>query len=235
MELNHVMAELERKGSEQTRKTWRNHGAKGEMFGVKIGDMKVIAKKIKGKQDLAMELYRTKNLDAMYLAGLVADGGKMSRKDLTAWVKSASWSAISEYTVPWVTAESPHARELALEWIDSKNESIACAGWNTYAGMISILPDAELDLKEIEKLLARAERGIHGAPNRVRYCMNSFVIAVGAAVKPLLAKAKAAAKKIGTVEVDMGRTACKVPLALDAIAKIEAMGRVGVKRKTAKC
>jgi len=37
------------------------------------------------------------------------------------------------------------------------------------------------------------------------------------------------------VEVDMGDTACKVPLALAAIEKIEAMGRVGRKRKTMKC
>jgi hypothetical protein len=61
------------------------------------------------------------------------------------------------------------------------------------------------------------------------------VIAVGAYVKPLSAKAKRAAKAIGVVSVDMGDTACKVPLATEYIAKIEAAGRVGKKRKTAKC
>ena len=96
-------------------------------------------------------------------------------------------------------------------------------------------PDEELDLKEIEGLLGRVTKEIHEAPNCVRYCMNSFVIAVGAAVKPLLAKAKAAAKQIGKVEVDMGNTACKVPAAVEMIAKIESMGRVGKKRKTMKC
>jgi len=96
-------------------------------------------------------------------------------------------------------------------------------------------PDAELDLKEIEKLLARVEKEIDGARNRVRYCMNGFVIAVGAAVKPLLAKAKTTAKKVGRVEVDMGGTACKVPPALETIAKIEGLGRVGRKRVTMKC
>ena len=76
---------------------------------------------------------------------------------------------------------------------------------------------------------------MHTAPNRVRYQMNSFIISVGSYVKPLLAKAKAAAKKVGPVEVDMGDTACKTPLATDYIAKIEKMGRVGNKRKTLKC
>ena len=61
------------------------------------------------------------------------------------------------------------------------------------------------------------------------------MISVGTYVKPLLKPAKAAAKKIGTVSVDMGTTSCKVPLATDYIAKVEKAGRVGKKRKTAKC
>jgi hypothetical protein len=65
--------------------------------------------------------------------------------------------------------------------------------------------------------------------------MNGFVISVGTYVKPLLKHAKAVAKKIGAVEVDMGDTACRVPLATAYIAKVEKMGRVGKKRKTMKC
>jgi hypothetical protein len=65
--------------------------------------------------------------------------------------------------------------------------------------------------------------------------MNAFVIAVGTYVKPLLKQAKAAAKKIGAVSVDMGDTACKVPLASAYIERVEAVGRVGKKRKTIKC
>ena len=46
--------------------------------------------------------------------------------------------------------------------------------------------------------------------------MNSFVISVGGYVKPLLKAGEGGrAKKIGEVRVDMGDTACKVPLATD--------------------
>jgi hypothetical protein len=61
------------------------------------------------------------------------------------------------------------------------------------------------------------------------------VIAVASYVKPLLKNAKVAAKTIGTVSVDMGDTACKVPLATEYVEKIEKMGRIGKKRKTIKC
>ncbi len=65
--------------------------------------------------------------------------------------------------------------------------------------------------------------------------MNGFVISVGGYVKPLSAKAKSTAKKIGKVSVEMGETACKVPLAIDYIAKMESTGRAFKKRKTIKC
>lgn len=235
MELNDVMAALEQLGNESTKKTLMRHGATEPLFGVKIGDMKPIVKKLKGRQDLALKLYGTGNLDAMYLAGLVANGADMSKKELESWVKQARSPMVAEYTVPWVAAEHPDARAIALKWMDAKSELIAAAGWNTYCGIVALRPDSELDFAEIEALLARIKKDINTAPNRVRYCMNSFVIAVGAAVKPLLSKAKALAKSLGQVEVDMQGTACKVPLALDAILKIEDMGRVGTKRKTMKC
>jgi 3-methyladenine DNA glycosylase AlkD len=230
-----VMTQLKKKGSEQTRKTFRRHGAPENMFGVKIGDLKVIAKQIKGNQELACQLYDTGNTDAMYLAGIVADGSQMTKRQLQSWATKANWHMIAEYTVPGVATESPHARDLALKWIDAKKPAVASAGWCTYAGIVTVTPDKQLDLDEIRELLNRVVEQIGDAPDRVRYTMNGFVIAVGCYVKPLLKAAKAAAKKIGQVSVDMGDTACKVPLATEYIKKIEDMGRVGKKRKTIKC
>lgn len=234
--LKQVMKSLEAKGSEQTRKIFQRHGAtSGELYGVKVADMKVIAKTIKGEQELAYQLYDTANQDAMYLAGMVADGKQMNKSKLKAWARDAGWQMISEYTVPWVAAESPHGHELALQWIDAKKDHVAAAGWNTLSGLVTTLPDDQLDLAEIKGLLKRVETDIAAAPNRVKYCMNGFVISVGAYVASLNKAAKATAKKLGKVDVDVGDTACKVPLALDYIEKIEKAGKAGKKRKTIRC
>ena len=233
--LSQVMTQLKKKGTEQTRKGFRRHGVPDNFFGVKVADLKVIARQIRGNQALACELFDTGNVDAMYLAGIVADGSKMTKKQLESWVKNASWAMLSEYTVAWVATESRHARDLANKWIRSKRESVGTSGWATYAGIVATRPDEELDLAEIKELLKRVTKQIDTAPNRVRYTMNGFVIAVGAYVSPLLKQAKNAAKKIGMVSVDMGDTACKVPLASAYIEKIEAAGRIGKKRKTIKC
>jgi 3-methyladenine DNA glycosylase AlkD len=232
-----IMSELKKKGKESTRKIYARHGMATEnMYGVSVADLKVIAKTIKGQQELACELYATGNLDAMYLAGMVADGSKMSAKELNAWAEgAANLQMIAEYTVPWVAVENPQGCELALQWMKSKKERVACSGWCTYSGLLAIKPDEALDLAEIKNLLSVIVKGIKGAQNRVRYTMNGFVIAVGTYVKPLLKEAKEAARKIGEVSVDVGETACNVPLASAYIEKIEAAGRAGKKRKTIRC
>jgi 3-methyladenine DNA glycosylase AlkD len=232
-----IMADLKKRGSEQTRRTYARHGmATPHMFGVSVADLKVIAKTIKGQQALACELYATGNLDAMYLAGMVADGAQMTEKQLNEWAEGAAGlRMISEYTVPWVTVENTRARDLAMRWIKSKKEHVACSGWCTHAGLVATKPDEALDLTEIEKLLGTVVKGIGGAQNRVRYTMNGFVIAVGTYVKPLLKQAKAAAREMGAVSVDVGDTACTIPLATAYIEKSEKSGRAGNKRKTIRC
>ncbi len=231
-----VMAELKKKGNAERIKVYVNHGASADkMFGVSVADMQVIAKKIKGRQELAYDLFETDNSDAMYLAAMVADGSQMTKKRLDAWAKNANWLMISEYAVPRVATESQFARELAVEWINSKKEAVASCGWNTYAGHVTVTPDEELDMAEIKELLKRIEKRIDDAPNRVKYTMNGFVIAVGSYVLPLAKQAKSTAAKLGKVDVELGGTSCKVPLASDYIEKMERSGRGGKKRKTIKC
>jgi len=230
-----ILAELKTMGSESVKKIFLRHGAKEPFYGVKVGDMKKIVKKVKMNHALALELFDSGISDAMYLAGLIADDKKMTKKDLNNWVKKANWYMLSEFTVPWVAAGSPFGHELALEWIASKDEKIASSGWVTYSCLFPLKPDAELDLKEIKSLVDRIQKDIHKAPNRVKYTMNNFVISVGGYLPSLSDYAIAAAKKIGKVEINLGDTSCQVPFAPDYIEKMKQRGMLGKKRKTVKC
>ena len=230
-----IVEELKSQGQEGYRKILRNHGVTEPLFGVKIGYLKNIRKRIKQDYQLALDLYDTGIYDAMYLAGLIADDRQMTKKDLQHWLKRANCDALRQYTIPWVASGSKHGHELALEWIASEKESVALAGWSTLACLISVQDDAELDLAGLKRLLRNVQKRIHEQPNLVRYVMNGFVIAVGCYVAPLTDKALEVAAKIGVVVVDMGPTACKVPDAAESIRKVQQRGMIGKKRKTAKC
>lgn len=235
MTYEQLLESLEGLGSEQIKRIYINHGAKEPLFGVKTGDLKKLVKHVKKDQELALRLYASGIYDAMYLAGLSVNPKLLSKEMLQAWVEQANCYALAEYTVAGAAAESEHALELAREWMQSPEEMIAVCGWSTYTNYLSITPDESLNLQEIRELLQQAKTKIHEERNRVRYAMNGFVIAVGSYVPALTEEAKQAAEQIGKVHVNVGNTACKVPLATDYIKKVEAMNRVGVKRKTCIC
>jgi len=229
-----IMKQLEKMGTEQTRKTFKRHGCPEPLFGVKVGDMKTLVKKVGVDVPLAKDLYKTGNPDAQYFAGLIANGSEFSPKELDEWVRTASWHMVGDYTVAWMAAEHPDGWQVALRWIDSPNAAIASSGWNALSGIVNSRPDDELDLPAIKRLLKRVIKEIHAAPNRVCYTMNTFVISVGGSVTPLTQDAQAAAKTIGKVTVDVGDTDCKVPDAGAYIQKIIDRGSQGKKRKNVK-
>jgi 3-methyladenine DNA glycosylase AlkD len=235
MKLDDVMRELAKKGTPNYKKTMLRHGAVEPIFGVKISDLKPLHRTLKGDQKLALDLYATKNSDAMYLAGMIADGALMTTAQLNDWAKQASWEMIAGTTVPWVASEHPAGVELALKWIDSSRALTAVAGWATLSAIAATRADDQLPMETYAKLLDRCVSEIHAAPNRVRYAMNNFVISCGAYLEPLAEKALSAARKIGAVEVDMGETACQVPEAESYIIKSRRGKAVAPKRKTVRC
>lgn len=230
-----IMRELAALSSEQTKKVLLRHGVKEPFFGVKIGDMKPVVKRIKKNHELSLGLYATGNADAMYFAGLIADEKKMTRKDLERWLKGATSSTLVSSMIPWVAAETPYGWELGLKWIDANESKLQNAGWSTLSSWISIHEDNDLDIAALRSLVQRVEEHIHDASNSVRYAMNMFLISVGCYVAPLAKETSAAGKRIGPVTVDMGDTECKVPDAVQYIAKVEKMGRIGKKKKQARC
>src|SRR5258705_2770097 len=101
MTAQEIVEQLRPLGAESYRKVLRNHCIPEPLFGVKIEELKKIQKRVKKDYRLALDLYDTGIYDAMYLAGLIADDDKMTKKDLNKWVENAHCCALAEYTVAW--------------------------------------------------------------------------------------------------------------------------------------
>lgn len=235
MSVQALLEQLRSCGSESIAAILRKHGAAEPVWGVKIEDMKKLLKPYKGDVALACALFESGVYDAQYLAGLMADGRSMSEVQLQQWVESANAHAIREYSVAWVTAESPFAMVMALRWIDDEDAGVAATGWAVLTQLMSVTPDEKLDLQVLGQLLERVEATVHQQANRVRAAMNNYVIALGCFVAPMHMVALAAGKAIGKVQVDVGDTACKIPFAPEYIEKVVQRGSVGKKRKNVKC
>ncbi|XOV67984.1 MAG: DNA alkylation repair protein [Fluviicola sp.] len=235
MNVQEVMSYLESKGSEQTRKIYARHGAPKDLFGVKVGDMKPIEKQEKNNHALAQELYATNNGDAQYLAGLIANPSEFSKEDLENWARQATWYMVSEYSVAWNLAEHPRCVEIATEWIHSDDPKLQVVGWAGYAAFLGIKKSEGHDIEAVKSLLSKAETEIQEVENRVRYTMNGFIIAAGGAFPELTEECKTIGDRIGQVKVDLGETACKVPVIRPYLENMENRNRIGKKKAKAKC
>ena len=229
-----IVKELKPLGAASYKKVLLNHGIKEPVLGVKIEELKRIQKRVKKDHQLALGLFDTGIYDAQYLAGLIADETKMTKQDLRHWLATGNCTALCGSIVAQVAAESDHGRALALEWIESKDENTAQTGWQTLASIVAITDDGDLDLPEIGRLVRRVGKTIHAQANLVRYAMNGFLIAVGSYVRGLTDLAMRTADAVGPVTVDMGNTACQVPLASAYIEKVAKRGAIGKKRKSAR-
>lgn len=215
-----VIAELKANGSEQTIKIYRNHGATGKAFGVSYAFLKELIKRIKTDHELALELWNTGFIDARVIACWAADSDRTTLKMLNSWAREVNDHG-QAYEVVGLTQDTEVASKAMDQWIARKAEWMRCLGWGVAARLV-MQPGrgpAEGGLSEdrVGELLALIEETIHGAPNRTRHDMNGALIAIGCRPK-WKAKALRAAKNIGKIEVDYGKTSCKV---IDAAERIE--------------
>ncbi len=225
------MRELEALGTEHNKKSYISRGAHEPLFGVATGAMKPLAKKIKKDQVLAEQLYATGNYDAMYFAGVIADPKAMGESDFDRWMETAYFHMISDYIVAVTLAETGFAQSVADRWIESGKELHMSAGWSCYTWLLGSRPDSEFDQDKLKAMLERVAETIHDQPDRTKYAMNDFVMAVGISYLPLHKDAVQAAETIGKVDVRKGKT----PLAADYIQKAADKGSLGFKRKNVRC
>ncbi len=218
MTVNETMNELKSLGSEQTRKTYKRHGVKGDMFGVSYANLGKIKKKIKVDHKLAEQLWATGNHDARILATMIADPKQVDDKLLEAWAEDLDVYGLTDAFAKLVSA-TPLARKKMEKWTKSRQEWVGATGWQLVSFIA--MNDRELADDYFDDYLSLIESNIHGSKNRVRYAMNGALIAIGIRSAGLEKKALAAAKKIGTVEVDHGETGCKTPDAAEYIQKVK--------------
>jgi len=218
--LAEVMAELEANGSAQTRKTYRNAGVHGELFGVSYAFLKKLHKRVKVDHELALALWETGILDARIFACWVADAEKTTIKLLETWAGDASDPLLAGELAAFAQ-DTDLAAGRMRKWIGMKSSSRRTLGWSI-AGKLAMQPkrgpDAGgLDEEDVADLLERIEHGLQAAPNSTRYVMNSTLISIGC--RPgWMKKAITVARKVGKVDVDFGSRSCQVK---DAAATIK--------------
>jgi hypothetical protein len=238
MDLNTIKQELEPLASKTTKKRYLSQGAQEPLYGLTIKALKPMAKKLKkleNCQELAFQLYKTRNYDLMYLAGMIVDPKKMTEDDFNNWLDKAYFYMISDYIVAVCLSETDISMALASQWIQSDKPLFKSAGYSTYSWMLASRSDDYFDDDDIKEKLSIVKEKIHESENPSKFAMYYFLCNVGVSYRPLHEEALKTSQAIGDITIFKEDKNENVYSPYDDIMKEVSKGRLGFKRKYVRC
>jgi 3-methyladenine DNA glycosylase AlkD len=218
MTVDEVLSQLKALGDEARRKHNTKAGAPDNQFGVKLGDLRALAKKVKPDHVLALKLWETGNVEAQLLATLLIKPASLPANELDKLTRSTTCAQVADWLNAYVVAKHPEKEKLREKWMTAKDRWAARAGWNLTASLASknaesLDPSALLDRIETEMPTAKPE---------VQWTMNNTLAAIGVHHPKHRKRAITIGEKIGLYRdwpVSKGCTPPYVPVWVEAIVK----------------
>jgi 3-methyladenine DNA glycosylase AlkD len=193
MTLSEILKQLEELGNEKMRAHNAKYGAGDNQFGVKLGDIRALAKKIRSNQKLAMSLWKTGNVDAQLLATLLIMPKNLSADELDRMVRSVTFVHAADWLCAYVVKKHPDKETLRQEWMATTDRWAARAGWSLTAERV-VKSAAGLDLAA---LLDRIESEMGDADPVVQWTMNCTLAEIGIHFPKLRNRAIAIGESLG--------------------------------------
>lgn len=193
MKVPQILKQLEALGNEARRKHNTKAGAPSNQFGVMLGDVRKVAKKLKPDQALARELWETGNVEAQLVATLLMKPKELSADELDRLTRSTTCAQVADWLNSYVVAQHPDKDTLREKWMKSKERWTARAGWNLTASRITKSADG-LDL---DALFARIEKELPKAAPEVQWTMNMALGNLGIHHPEFRARVLAFGEKLG--------------------------------------
>jgi len=216
MLLSDVMARLESLGSVEVRERNARNDAGDNQFGVKMGDIRQIAKEIKLNPALARELWATGNVDARFLATLLMRPKELSAEEIEKMVLEATFSPLADWLNSYVVKAHPQKEQFRRKWMESGQGMTARAGWSLTAERIVKNPE---DLA-LSALLDRIENEMGSAPAVVQWTMNFCLAEIGIHFPEYRERALAIGHKLGVFRDYPTSKGCTSPFAPIWIAEM---------------
>jgi len=193
MTLNETLKQLKALGNEKMRTHNTKYGAGDNQFGVKHGDIRVLAKKIKNDHKLAISLWETGNADAQLLATLLIKPKDLSAKEVDQLVRSVAFSHVADWLISYIVKQHSDKETLRQEWMVDDDRWAARAGWSLTAERV-VKSSEGLDPSV---LLDRIESEMTNADPVVQWTMNSTLAEIGIHFPKQRKRAIAIGEKLG--------------------------------------
>jgi 3-methyladenine DNA glycosylase AlkD len=209
MTLSETLKQLKALGTAKVRAQNAKSGAGDNQFGVSLGDIRTLAKKIRTNHELGLSLWENGNVDAQFLATLLIQPKRLSAKEMDRMVRSISFVRVADWLIAYVVRQHADKEALRRDWMAADDRWAARAGWDLTSERVAKSPDG-LDLPA---LLARIESEMAGAAPEVQWTMNNTLAAIGIHFPKHRKRALAIGEKIGLYRDWPVSKGCVIPFA----------------------
>ncbi|WP_316736479.1 DNA alkylation repair protein [Pedobacter aquatilis] len=175
MNLQETISTLKLLGDEKVRQMHLKNGARENLYGVKMGDIRAVAKKIKTNHSLALELWNTENIDARLLSILILKPKELSANEIEQMVSQENFTWAADWFYNYIVKDYPNNEQFREGWMNSNNKMLARAGWSLTSGRVS----RNREGINIEALLVRIEKEMLTAAPEVQWTMNTTLAQIG--------------------------------------------------------
>jgi 3-methyladenine DNA glycosylase AlkD len=218
MTVKEILRQLKALGDEKMRAYNAKRGAGDNQFGVKLGDIRVLAKKIKTNHELALSLWETGNIDARLLATLLIKPKNLSAEEMDRLVRSATYVQLAEWLNSYVVKQHPDKETLRQDWMAADDHWAARAGWSLTAERVVKNPEG----LDPPALLDRIESEMGSADPVVQWTMNCTLAEIGIHFPKLRKRAIAIGEELGIYRdypVSKGCTSPFAPIWINAMVR----------------
>lgn len=176
LNLDDTLARLESLGTEKMRAQHRKKGARDEnTYGVRMGDLRKVAKELKKHPELAQPLWQTGVIDAQLLGILLIKPRTLSEETLDAMVRSGTFFWVADWLNAYIVKKHPAREALRERWMTDSDPLAQRAGWN----LTSIRVEKDPEGLDLGALLDRIETEMAHAHEKAQWTMNFTLVNIG--------------------------------------------------------
>lgn len=204
-----ILSELKLLGTEKQYNYNLKKGAGENQFGVKMGDIRKLAKMVKPNLDLALDLWETENLDARQVAILLMKPKELSLEQLNELVHTVKYFWVADWLNNYIVKKHPESEKMREKWMQSDHPMAQRAGWN----LTSILAAKKSEVLDYENILNQLEKEMPNAHPQAQWTMNFTLVEIGINHPDFREKALTIGEKLGVYRDYPVSKGCTSPFA----------------------
>jgi 3-methyladenine DNA glycosylase AlkD len=164
-------------------------------LGVRIPDIRSLAKELGTDHGLALALWRTEVHEARILASMVADPERLTERQMESWVRGIDSWDVCDQVCGNLFDRTPFAKAKSIDWAGREQEFVKRAGFAIMAWRA--VHDRDADDREFLDLLPVIEREAGDPRNFVKKAVSWALRQIGKRNRSLNRAAIVVAKRLG--------------------------------------